>query len=39
MLSYYVDDVLVLSQIENNAFRMVITRFDVRDAVSEVMEM
>jgi hypothetical protein len=33
-----VADLLVLSQIENNVFRKSITRFDVRIAIAEVMQ-
>lgn len=36
MLNFYVSDLLVLSQIQNNAFRKSISRFDVREAIREV---
>ena len=37
LLNFYVEDLLSLSQIEKGTFRKTVSRFDVREAIEEVM--
>lgn len=38
LLNFYVADLLCLSQIEKGVFRKILTTFDIRDIVKEVMD-